>query len=81
MHIRILFFASYRELLGRGELELELPEPVTVSQLLEDLRGRGHPYALLPPAPVVAVDRDFASLATLLRGGEEVALIPPVAGG
>jgi molybdopterin converting factor small subunit len=29
----------------------------------------------------VAVNREYASAATTLQGGEEVAVIPPVAGG
>ena len=37
--------------------------------------------ASLPAAPVVAVNRLFASLETPLEGGDEVAFVPPVAGG
>jgi molybdopterin converting factor subunit 1 len=81
MQIRVLFFASYREILGTGELTLDLPEPSTVSELLLELWSRGEPYASLPAAPVVAVNREFASLETPLEGGDEVAFVPPVAGG
>jgi len=81
MQIRILFFASYRELLGQGELHLDLPEPASVSDLLQELRRRGDPYASLPASPVVAVNREFASVDTRLKGGDEVAFVPPVAGG
>lgn len=81
MKIRILFFAAYRELLGRGELTMEMPEGSAVAELLQALWGREGPYGLLPAAPVVAVNRDFASLETRLEDGDEVAFIPPVAGG
>jgi len=81
MTIRILFFASYRELLGSGELLLDLPGPGTVSDLLQDLWDRGEPYSALPASPVVAVNREFATLDTLLEEGDEVAFVPPVAGG
>lgn len=81
MMIRILFFASYRELVGSGELHLDLPEPATVSSVLLELRRRGEPYSSLPPSPVVAVNREFASVDTPLNGGDEVAFVPPVAGG
>ena len=35
----------------------------------------------LPPRPLVAVNQEYASASTALHGGEEVAVIPPVAGG
>ena len=60
MKIRILFFAAYRELLGTGERYLDLPEPATVSDLLQELWALGEPYASLPAAPVAAVNRHFA---------------------
>jgi molybdopterin converting factor subunit 1 len=81
MRIRVLFFASYRELIGAGELHADLPEPATVSDLLRELRSRGAPFSSLPVAPVVAVNRTFASVETPLGGGDEVAFVPPVAGG
>jgi molybdopterin synthase sulfur carrier subunit len=81
MQIRVLFFASYRELVGAGELHVVLPEPASVSHLLQELRSRGEPYSSLPAAPVVAVNREFASVGTPLKGGDEVAFVPPVAGG
>lgn len=81
MRLRILFFASYRELLGTGQLEIDLPEPATVSDLLREIRRRGEPFAFLPSDPVAAVNREFASLAAPLADGDEVAFVPPVAGG
>ena len=81
MLIRVLFFASYRELLGSGELFLEVQEPATVSDLLQGLWDRGDPFLSLPAAPVVAVNREFATLGTGLKDGDEVAFVPPVAGG
>jgi molybdopterin converting factor subunit 1 len=82
MTIRVLFFASYREMVGSGELRLELPgSGGTVSDLLQLLWDRGHPFDALPAAPVVAVNQTFATLDTPLSEGDEVAFVPPVAGG
>jgi len=39
------------------------------------------PLARLPPRPLVAINEQYATLQSELRGGEEVAVIPPVAGG
>jgi len=79
--VRTLFFATYRELLGRSELEVELPDGATVADLVERLRARGSPFDGLPARPTVAVNRAYASLSSSLGPGDEVAFIPPVAGG
>ncbi len=81
MTIRTLFFASYRELVGTGQVDLTLDEPVTVAQLLQELWDRGEPFCRLPAGPVVTVNREFASPDTVLSDGDEVAFVPPVDGG
>ncbi len=81
MHVRTLFFASYREAVGTPELELELPEGATVAELVRRLRGRGSPWSALPERPAVAVNRTWSPLDTALGSGDEVAFLPPVAGG
>ena len=82
MIVRSLFFASYREMAGADELAVELPAGARVADLVARLREpEGGGLAALPPVPVVAVNMDYAPLSTELRDGDEVAFIPPVAGG
>jgi molybdopterin converting factor subunit 1 len=81
VEIRTLFFASYKELLGTGELQLVLPEGATVSDLVSTLRSRGGAFTVLPTAPTVAVNMTYTDPMSMLSDGDEVALIPPVAGG
>jgi len=81
MKIRALFFASYRDLLGTGEIALLFPEGTTVSGMVAELRGRGGAFGNLPAYPVVAVNEEYAAEDRLLRDGDVVAFIPPVAGG
>lgn len=81
MRIRFLFFALYRDLAGTGELELEVPAGATAATAVEILRGRGGGFARLPEQVVMAVNREYAPLNTPLAEGDEVALLPPVAGG
>ncbi len=81
LRIRLLFFAVYRDLAGTSELELELPAGATAGSAVDRLRARGGGLARLPATPVVAVNREYAPLATPLRDGDELALLPPVAGG
>jgi molybdopterin converting factor small subunit len=59
---------------------MELPHVSTVGELLTAIRSR--PGAeRLPPRPLVAVNQAYAGLDAVVREGDEVALIPPVAGG
>ena len=81
MQIRTLFFAAYRDAVGTPALELELPEGATVGDLLVDLRGRGAPFDRLPEAPAVAVNRTLVRGDAALAHGDEIAFLPPVAGG
>jgi molybdopterin converting factor subunit 1 len=80
MSVTVLLFASYADALGASQLQVELPDGATVADVLADLRGRAGAGAL-PPAPLVAVNERFARLGSVVRRGDEVAIIPPVAGG
>lgn len=81
MQVRTLFFAAYRDQVGTSELDVELPDGSTVGQLTRSLRDRGAPFDVLPEDPAVAVNRSYAPPAQVLASGDEVAFIPPVAGG
>lgn len=81
MNIRTLFFASYRDLVGSASLVVSVPVDATVGELVGALRARGAPFDRLPPDPAVAVNREITPSGRRLAVGDEVALIPPVAGG
>ena len=81
MIVRSLFFALYRDLAGADELQVELPEGARVADLVSRLRSGAGGLSRLPASPVVAVNLDYAPLSAPLRDGDEVAFIPPVAGG
>jgi len=79
--VNALFFAAYRDLVGSGSLSVELGEGATVADLVEQLRGRGAPFDGLPSEPAVAVNQTYAFMNEPLASDDEVAFIPPVAGG
>jgi molybdopterin synthase catalytic subunit len=81
MHVRFLLFASYRDLTGVAEGGLELPAGATAGSAVAALRSRGAPWSTLPDRPVVAVNEEYARLDRPLADGDEIALLPPVAGG
>ena len=81
MHVDALFFATYRDLVGTEQLRVDLPEPSAVRDLIAVLRARGAPFDRLPESPAVAVNEEYARADVPLSDGDEVAFIPPVAGG
>jgi molybdopterin converting factor subunit 1 len=80
MTVTVLLFASYADALGRSQLEVHLPDAATVGDLLASLSAL--PGAdRLPPLPLVAVNEEYATPDQTLFWQDEVAIIPPVAGG
>jgi molybdopterin converting factor small subunit len=76
----VQLFASYADLVGKPTIEVPLNPGDMVSDLLRNLRAL--PAAsTLPPIARVAVNQSFAGDSMLVHSGDEVALIPPVAGG
>lgn len=82
--LKVLLFASMREALGTSVESVPVPQPCTVSALIEALRARGAPWADALSAGKrwrVAVNQDMATLETPVKAGDEVAIFPPVTGG
>ena len=80
MTVTVRLFASYAESLGQSELELELQEGATTDDVLRSISAL--PGAdRLPPSPLVAVNCVYARQGPAVKEGDEVAIIPPVAGG
>ncbi len=80
IRVRVLLFARYAEILGTDALELILAEPATVASVVAALRSRRNGH-LLPPHPLCAVNLRQASAATRLGSHDEIAVLPPLAGG
>lgn len=82
MDITVLLFAAHRDLVGGArDTVVSLPDDATVDTLIAQLRARGGGWSQLPLRAAVAVNRRYAGGDTVLAEGDEVALIPPVAGG
>lgn len=81
MKVRLLFFAVLRDIAGTDERELELGEGTTASDVWSMLRGSYAKLADYTQPPLVAVNESYATPDAVLRDGDELAFIPPVAGG
>jgi len=80
MELRVLLFASYADAFGASAIDVAVRDGATVRELLAKVEEMavGH---TLPPSPLVAVNLEYATPNDFIHAGDEVALIPPVAGG
>ncbi len=81
MRIRVVLFAAAREILGRNDLEIELPEGSTIADLRTGIADLAPEVATLLSNSLFSVDLEYANENDLLREDQEVAMIPPVSGG
>jgi molybdopterin converting factor small subunit len=78
--IRVLLFASYSDVLGLDSLELTMESPATVDDALNRLRSLPGGERL-PAKPLCAVNLRHVHPTALLASGDELAILPPLAGG
>ncbi len=77
MSIKVRYFASLGEGLGRSESLLAFSQGMTVSDVWRnDTEGKPMPNNLL-----AAVNMEYAKLDDPVQDGDEVAFFPPVTGG
>jgi molybdopterin converting factor subunit 1 len=81
MKIRLLFFAVLRDIKGRGEDVVELPEGTRAGEVWRRLRDEHRALRDYVQPPMIAVNESYVGAEELLRDGDELAFIPPVAGG
>ena len=79
--VRLLAFAGARDVLGTPELTLPLAAPCSAAELLAAICLRYPALAPWRASIRVAVNGVYAQADDRIAFGDEVALIPPVAGG
>jgi molybdopterin synthase sulfur carrier subunit len=81
MSVKILAFAGAREAIGQGELTLELEAPTPARALLDRLCKEHPRLAPYSSSLRLAINGSYAAWEESVHDGDEVAVIPPVAGG
>ncbi|MDH5506808.1 MAG: molybdenum cofactor biosynthesis protein MoaE [Anaerolineae bacterium] len=79
--IRVLFFATFRDMAGSKEANLEIPEGTSVAAFKKIL---GDQFPNLPKnmqAVLIAVNKEFGFDEDIIPDEAEVAVFPPVSGG
>lgn len=79
--VRVRFFARYAELAGRSEGTLTVPLPATVSDVMRRIRDEWPGTSALPPQPLAALNLRHVRLDARVADGDELAFLPPLAGG
>ena len=81
MHVIVRLFASHREAAGTDTIHLTMTDGETAADAYARARAA---HVALPPSIdglAFAINREIAGAATRLNDGDEVAVLPPVAGG
>jgi sulfur-carrier protein len=79
--VRVRFFARYAELVGRTEAQVSVPLPATVGDVVRRVRAELPGAGALPERPLAAVNLKHTKLDVAVKDGDEVAFLPPIAGG
>ena len=81
MKVKLKFFASWREMVGKSEMEWPLKEGQNAEELLAGLVAEYPALAGIASRSLVMVNHRYADRQAVLQPGDEVAFIPPVGGG
>lgn len=75
--VKVLYFASLRELLGKAEDSVQTESTLGVASIWRSL----NPDTQLPDACLIAINQEYASIDSEVKAGDELAFFPPVTGG
>jgi molybdopterin converting factor subunit 1 len=79
--VRLLFFAVLRDITGAEDREVEVAAGATPTAVWEQLRSEFPQLAGYTTPPLAAINEEYAAHDAVLHDGDELAFIPPVAGG
>jgi molybdopterin converting factor subunit 1 len=81
VQVKLLFFASLKDIVGSRRLQLDVPEGATVADVLASLEASYPRIKQYRSVVLTAVNEEYADQLTAIHDGDEVAIFPPVSGG
>jgi len=79
--VTVLFFARYAELAGCESAAIAVLSPATVQDVVRRVRETVPGARAFPERPLTAINLRQVKLTAPVQDGDEVAFLPPVAGG
>jgi MoaE-MoaD fusion protein len=81
MRVKLLFFASLRDIIGSRQLDFDVPSGSTVNDLLERLESRYPALARYRSIVLTSLNEEYVDRGAVVTDGDELAIFPPVSGG
>lgn len=81
MKIKIRFFASHREIVGKNEIELEIKIDTKVGDVVEKIKNQFPELKKQESTTIIVLNHNIAKMDTVIKEGDIIALFPPVSGG
>jgi molybdopterin synthase catalytic subunit len=81
MRVKVLFFGMLKDIVGRSEEQLEVPEDHRLGGVFELYASRFPRLREMAGSIVLARNHEFSDPSERVSEGDEVALLPPVSGG
>ncbi len=81
MKIKVLYFSSLKDKLGKNMEDIDLPENSTVEDLISTLKEKYSEISDSLDNVMLALNEEYVEKNTPVKDGDTVALIPPVSGG
>ena len=81
MHIKVKCFAGCKDVVGRAEQTIDVPEATTVGDAFNHLVGLYPDLVRFRSSLMTAVNAEYVKWDVILKDGDVLACIPPVSGG
>lgn len=81
MQVKLLFFATLKDIVGAKQLQVDVPAGTTVGELLTHLETRYPRMKDYRRVVLTAVNEEYTDHEAPIAEGDEVAIFPPVSGG
>jgi molybdopterin converting factor subunit 1 len=81
MQVRLLFFATLKDIVGARQMQVDVPSGATVSDVLSHLERTYPRIKDYRPVVLTAINEEYVDQTARVSDGDEVAIFPPVSGG